>query len=323
MVPVSGLLVVLLLGVVAFMVSPWPGSLTLRYLFDKGGAKTALAMTAHVPASVSGRTDLAYGPGPDERLDVWYPAGTDRALGTVLWVHGGGWVGGDKSTVAPYLKILAAQGYTTIGINYSLAPGASYPTPVDQTNRALAWMSAHAADLHVDPTRVVLAGDSAGAQIAAQVAALTVDPAYAAQLQLTPALGAPDVVGAVLDCGPYDPVLIENQTGLAGWFVRTVGWAYLGTKDFSDPRVTQASIVANASAAFPPAWLTGGNGDPLTPQGQALAARLGELGVDVTALFYPADDEPTLPHEYQFNLDTPAGQRALAGTLAFLGRVLG
>ncbi len=318
----GSLLLLVLTGALAFVVSPWPGSLVLRYLFDSGGARTAAAMTAHVPDSVSGQTNLAYGPGPDELLDVWYPTGTMSSLGTVLWVHGGGWVGGDKSTVAPYLKILASQGYTTVGINYSLAPGATYPTPVLQTNRALGWVTAHAAELHVDPTRVVLAGDSAGAQIAAQVASLIVNPAYAAQMQLTPTLPASSLVGTVLNCGPYDPPMIEGATGLDGWFIKTVGWAYLGTKDFTDPRVAQASIVDNVNASFPPAWVSGGNGDPLTPQGQALVAELTGLGVKVTPLFFPADYEPKLPHEYQFNLDTAAGQSALTGTVAFLAQVL-
>ena len=67
--------------------------------------------------------------------------------------------------------------------------------------------------------------------------------------------------------------------------------------------------------------ISGSNGDPRTDgQSRPLAATLEGLGVDVTTLFFPADHEPALPHEYQFNLDIADGQHALAQMLAFLER---
>ncbi len=311
-------MVVIALVATAFVVSPRPGSLLIRFAFDREGAKTAKMMEKYVPAGVTGRTDLVYGSGDDEKLDVWRPESTTAALPTIVWVHGGGWVAGDKSTVAPYLKILASHGYTAVGINYSIAPGARYPTPVRQTNEALAWLVENAAEHHVDSSRMILAGDSAGAQIASQVAALTVDPAYATDVEITPALRGDQLIGTILNCGPYDPALIENESGLTGWFVRTVAWAYLGTKDFDDPRVEQATVVDHVTAQYPPTWISGGNGDPLTPQGRAMASRLTSLGVDVTSVFFPDDRTPALGHEYQFKLDTPAAQQSLSSTVEFL-----
>lgn len=64
-----------------------------------------------------------------------------------------------------------------------------------------------------------------------------------------------------------------------------------------------------------------GNGDPLAPQAVTMARRLTELGVRVDALFFATDHPSVLPHEYQFNLDGPDGQRALTRMLAFLGDV--
>lgn len=318
MVGTLAVMVVFALVATAFVVSPRPGSFLIRLAFDREGAKTAKMMERYVPAGVTGSTDVPYGPGDDEKLDVWFPETATAALPTIVWVHGGAWVAGDKSTVAPYLKILASHGYTAVGINYSIAPGARYPTPVRQTNSALAWLVGNAAEHHVDPSRMILAGDSAGAQIAAQVAALTVDPAYAADMEIAPAITPEHLLGTVLNCGPYDPVLIENVDGLTGWFVRTVAWAYLGTKDFDDPRVEQATVVDRVTAQYPPTWISGGNGDPLTPQGRAMASRLTSLGVDVTSVFFPDGRTPALGHEYQFQLDTPAAQQALSSTVRFL-----
>lgn len=308
--------------VVAFMVSPRPGSLVIRWAFDKGGKSANEALAKHVPAGVAGVTDIAYADnGSDATLDVWYPQDTSGPLPTVVWVHGGGWVSGDKSQIANYLKIIAARGYTVVGVNYSLAPGTKYPTPVRQVNNALAFIRSDAARFNVDADKIVLAGDSAGAQIAAQLAAITTSQTYAAEVGISPSLPPASLVGTVLNCGPYVPSMVRGKDGLGGWFVKTVAWAYMGTKDFDAPIMAQADLVANSTASFPPTWISGGNDDPLTEQGEAFASHLNQLGVDVTPLFFPADHEPALGHEYQFDLSLEASRHALEGTVSFLERV--
>jgi acetyl esterase/lipase len=75
----------------------------------------------------------------------------------------------------------------------------------------------------------------------------------------------------------------------------------------------------HVTSAFPPTYITGGNGDPLTnAQSKPFADKLEGLGVDVTRLFYSQDHQSSLPHEYQFNLDNADGKAALVATLAFL-----
>ncbi|RLV51396.1 alpha/beta hydrolase, partial [Aeromicrobium phragmitis] len=68
--------------------------------------------------------------------------------------------------------------------------------------------------------------------------------------------------------------------------------------------------------------VTGGNADPLTPQGKAFAERLTAAGVDVTTMFWPDDYTPALQHEFQFDLRLEAAQETLAATRAFLARVM-
>lgn len=296
----------------AFVVSPWPSALVVRALFERGGKATAAEMQKRVPSNVAGITDESYGSNDDETLDVWFPTGTQDQQTTVLWVHGGGWVAGDKADVTPYLLILAARGFTVIGINYSIAPGAKYPTPVRQTNAALAHVLSQAERYHVDPKKIVLAGDSAGSQIAGQVAIATAVPAYAKRLGLDPA--TTQLAGMVLNCGAYEPAkLTTASSGIIGFFVRKVVDSYFRADDLS-----AASVTGNATAAFPPTWISGGNDDPLTPQGRAFAKRLDELGVPVQSLFFPANYRPKLKHEYQFVLKDAAAQQALEGTVAFL-----
>ena len=118
----------------------------------------------------------------------------------------------------------------------------------------------------------------------------------------------------VLNCGPYDPErLTTAKSGVVGFLVRKVVDSYFATDDLQ-----QASVSDHATADFPRTWFSGGNDDPLTPQGKSFAKRLGEFGVDVQTLFFPADHTPKLAHEYQFDLDSAAGKRAVDETLAFL-----
>jgi acetyl esterase/lipase len=80
--------------------------------------------------------------------------------------------------------------------------------------------------------------------------------------------------------------------------------------------------VNHVTADFPPAFISGGNTDPLTkPQSVHLAEGLSELDVHVTTLFFTENHEPGQPHKYQFNLDSEEGQRALEENLQFLERV--
>jgi acetyl esterase/lipase len=249
---------------------------------------------------------------PGVFLDVYHPAQGTSALPTIVWFHGGGFFAGDRAHVANYLKILAARGYTTVAVGYSLAPGSHYPTPLRQGNAALEYLVRHAERLRVDPRRFLLAGDSAGAQLAAQLANIVTSAAYAAKVGIAPSIAPGQLRGVILHCGVYDLDL-----GPPGHFMRTAAWSYSGRKD---AKLAEISVARYVTAEFPPAFISVGNGDALEPHSRALARALVEAGVKVDALFFPEDHEPELPHEYQFNLDTEAGRLALERTLRFLGR---
>lgn len=305
---------------VAFQVSPWPSALIIRAAFDKGGRDADAALADWVPDDVAALRDVPYRSGDDDALlDVYHPAALadGQMLPTIVWTHGGGWVSGSKGQVANYAQILAGHGYTVVTIDYTIAPEARYPTPLVQLNAALGYLTENAAQVHVDPTQIVLAGDSAGSQIAAQMATLATSPDYVELVGITPLIGPDALVGAVLHCGPYDLALARFD-GAFGWFISSVLWAYTGEKDFRDNLAFDAASVANhVTTDFPATYLTGGDGDGLTVMGKAFHARLVELGVEATGVF-PEQPEDPLGHEYQFDLSTPAGQQALDGTLAFL-----
>ena len=317
----SALCVVLLIGAGGYAfdkLTPWPMVLRLRHAFHKGDVAAAATQAPFVPAGVSEQLGLRYAPGdPHALMDVFAPEGAGRPLPAVIWVHGGGFVSGSRATLRNYLKILAAKGFVTIGVDYALAPAGRYPEPVREANAALAYVRTHARALHVDPDRLFLAGDSAGAQIVAQAALGLADPAYARALGITPGAPLGSIRGLVLFCGLYDPSAVDPQSDLA-WSARPEMWAYTGAPHLSDPRLRAMAIAPHVTAAFPPVFLSAGNGDPLQVQSEGLAKALQARGVVVDTLFFPPGRTPPLGHEYQFQFGDPAARLALERATAFL-----
>lgn len=305
-------------------VTPWPSAMLIRSVFEQGGAATAAELARHVPDV---EFDELLGETPDDgsgaAFDVFRTADAEGAQPTVIWVHGGAWISGGKSDVAGYLRILAAEGYTTVGLDYTVAPEAVYPTAIRQLSETIAYLLDHADRYGIDPSRIVLAGDSAGAQLASQLAAMATNPDYELLVGIDSALSADQLVGVLLNCGVYELDGMAKLDGIGAWGFKIALWAYTGTQDWSQeaPGALMSSLEF-ATAEFPATYISGGNGDALTwVQSVPMANRLDELGVDVTRVFYPADHEPALQHEYQFHLDGADARDALTATVRWLDRV--
>jgi len=306
----------------AFSLSPWPAALLIRVVFGYDAARTTEALAAHVPAGIGEQRDIAYGSAPEERLDIYLPpGGAQPRKPTIVWIHGGAFVAGDRQDVAPYLKVLAGRGYPAVAIGYTRAPTAQYPGPVLQVNAALGFLQREGPRLGLDPQRIVLAGDSAGAHIAAQLTTGLTGPDYAALIGLKPAVEPAALKGIVLFCGLFDPTALD-LTGPLGTFLRAALFGYFGTANPLDSeRITQAAIPRYVTEAFPPSFVSVGNGDPLAPQSVVMAQALRDRGVKVDVLFFPPEHEPRLQHEYQFDLDSSPGREALERLTAFLNRL--
>ena len=137
--------------------------------------------------------DQAYGPHPRHRLDIFHPekAGSDRPV--LLFLHGGGFIRGDKTDRANLGWWGAKQGFVTALMNYRLAPEAQWPAGGEDVVKAWQWLRANCAGFGGAPGAIVLAGESAGA-------------AHVAAAALIRALQPPawEIAGAFLLSGPYD-----------------------------------------------------------------------------------------------------------------------
>jgi len=151
--------------------------------------------------------DIAYGPDPAQRLDVYKPAAPrDGAAPVIVMVHGGGWRVGDKSNsrvVGNKAEHFLAQGFVFISVNNRLVPDADPVQQADDVAAALAFAQGKAHDWGGDPDKFILMGHSAGAHLVALVSA---DPARALNK------GARAWRGTVsLDSGAYDVPAIMGQ----------------------------------------------------------------------------------------------------------------
>jgi acetyl esterase len=314
--------VIAVLACAAWVLTPWPSLVLYRTVMDAWGVADNVLASKHAPADIEEQRDLAYLPNErSARLDVYRPARHSNPLPVVVWVHGGGFMSGDKAHVANYLKIIAGAGFATVAVNYGLAPMARYPEPVRDVADALRYLQEHAARLRIDTSRIVLAGDSAGAQIAAQVGIVVSSRPYAASMQMLAPIPREHLRGLVLFCGLYDPDLRDNAESHKR-FLAMATKAYFGVEDISnDPRKAQFSIVGNLPAGMPPLFVSAGNGDPLVAHAYKLVEVARAKGVQVEPLFFESAS-PKLDHEYQFVLDSREGQEALQRMLGFLRRTL-
>ncbi|MEI9960259.1 MAG: alpha/beta hydrolase [Limisphaerales bacterium] len=104
-------------------------------------------------------------------LDLYVPAG-NGSFPLVIWIHGGGWHGGDKETSGASLALqFLPHGFALASLDYRYTYDAPFPAQIEDCNKALVWLRLNAKKYHLDPDRVGVVGHSAGAHLAALMAA--------------------------------------------------------------------------------------------------------------------------------------------------------
>lgn len=223
------------------------------------------AQERHAAAQPVDRADIAYGDDPRHRLDLYLPE-RDGPAPVVLWVHGGGFLRGEKASPDhPYNahagRWAARNGMIGAVVNYRLAPDHVWPAGGEDVGRAIDWLAAHIGELGGDPNRIVAFGTSAGATH------------VATHLRLRPA--SPGIAGAVLLSGLYGFGALEERDTL-----------YYGDPTLYPARRPREAIVETET----PLLIACAEHEPARFQQEAiglLAARLDRHG-QASAFFYGA-----------------------------------
>ncbi len=286
--------------------------------FDTAGENINKGLEKHVPTGVTELLNVPYHTtDTDAKLDVYYPSGSDwKNKPSVVWIHGGGWIAGSKEHISNYAKILAHEGFTVIAVEYSLAPERKHPTPVLQINSSLTFLSENAEKYHFNPRKIVIGGDSGGAQIAAQLGIVLSDEVYAKKLGVVPSVTRNNISGMILYCGTYN--FSQAEKGTEGIILRMMMRAYSGKKNFKKKSYfALGSVTKHIPTTYPSTFISVGNKDILKKHSYELAEILKEKGIKVDSLFFE-NDKVSLNHEYQFDLDNESGKLALQRTVKFI-----
>lgn len=215
------------------------------------------------------------GPAGDIPVRVYRPGG-NVALPGILYLHGGGWVLGSIDTHDSITADLSDRtGAVVVSVDYRLAPENPFPAAVDDGYAALCHVAANAGSLGIDPDRIAVAGDSAGANLAAAIALMARDrdgPQLCGQALVYPALGTD------FDLPSYrenaEAPMLTREAMIAYW-----GHYLAGDPAAADPYA--APLKAASLAGLPPAFITTAYYDPLRDDGERYAERLQASGVPV------------------------------------------
>ena len=203
---------------------------------------------------------LIYAPDEGLTLDAWLPG---RAAGVrttaIVVVHGGGWEAGDRVTyVAPLFEPLARAGFAWFSIDYRLTPAVRHPEQLADVRRAVAFVRREAVRFGIDPSRIVLVGESASGQMVTLLAA-----------------DEPGLAGVVSFYGVYDLERMVTDASPRSLLVRLFGPQPLD--DEARARLRAYSPLHRARAGMPPLLLIHGTAERLWEQGVVMAERLAAL----------------------------------------------
>ena len=221
--------------------------------------------------------------GRSVKLYIMKPAQISGKPGVLLFIHGGVWIVGNFENHQRLLRdLVVGSGQVGVFVEYTSLPEAKFPTQLDQCYAALNWVAQHAQEFGADGSRIAVAGNSVGGNLAAALALMSKDhggPKISFQALLIPAT----------DASVDTPSYREYGTGrfLARAFMK-YGWdLYAPDVKTRDNRyVSPLRARADQLKGLPPALVITAENDPLRDEGEAYARKLKDAGVVVAAVRY-------------------------------------
>jgi acetyl esterase/lipase len=233
-----------------------------------------------LPETVGDVQDRSFpGPAGPVPIRLYWPKNAqpdDDGLPVVLYIHGGGWVIADLDVYDASPRAIAnVAGAIVVSTHYRQGPEDRFPAAHEDTFAAYRWVLENAASFGGDPRRIALVGESAGGNMAANVAIRARDEGLQAPVHQV-------LVYPVANNDMDSPSYVENAKAkplgraAMAWFVQH---AFDAPERAADPRI---ALVAQPDLSnLPPATVVLAQIDPLRSEGELLAAKLREAGNDV------------------------------------------
>jgi acetyl esterase len=205
------------------------------------------------------------GPAGDLALRTYVPQG-NGPFPVLVFIHGAGWVAGNLDTHDNACRYLCNRvPCTVVSVDYRLAPESKFPAALNDAYAATVWAASHAQQLNADSSRLAVAGDSSGANLAAAVCLI-------ARNQSGPSIIFQLLVNPALDMTAYDAQGFENMKWFRAQYLN-------GEQDYTTPYASPP--FANDLSGLPHAFIITGEHDGLRDEGQRYATKLSSAGVFV------------------------------------------
>jgi acetyl esterase len=257
------------------------------YLFDLGPA-AGRALVDEIQGRPVTKPDadlcdlvVPSGPSGEVAVRIIRPKHAEVPLPVIVYVHGVGWVFGNRHTHDRLVREIAVGAQAAVVFpDYSLSPEAKYPTAIEECYAVASWVASHGAEHGLDPTRVAVAGDGVGGNIAIALSLLAAERhgvSFRQQVLFYP------VTDARFDTSSYE----EYATG---YFLRrdTMQWFWdqytADPRQRCEPTASPLGATARQLAALPPTLVITAEADVVRDEAEAFAGRLRDAGVPVTAV---------------------------------------
>lgn len=259
-----------------------------------------------LPADVDDEV-LPVGPTGHVGVRIVRPLGSPEGLPVILYFHGGGWILGDEKTHDRLVRALAIGARAAVVfVKYTPSPEAQFPVPLQQAYAATRYIAEHGADFGLDSSRLAVAGDSVGGNMAIAVT------------RLAKAHGGPEILHQALFYPVTNASFFDasyQQLANGPWLSRaSMQWFFNAYApklvDRLDPYVAPLLATVDELKDLPPALVITDENDVLREEGEAYAHKLMKAGVTVNAVRYLG----TI-HDFMMLdalADTPAARSAVA-----------
>ena len=261
---------------------------SLDYLAVATGLESVINKSPEVPAEIEEIKNIEYKniDGNSLQLDIYKPKNLTKPAPLLVFIHGGGWKGGERADYLIYLLAFAKKGYITATVSYRLLKVAPYPACVEDISDAVQWFFRNGEKYGYDPDRIALIGGSAGGHLALLAGYGWKNPQ--AKKDSIPVAENKHHIKAVVDI--YGPVDLTTEYARNQPLVtHFIAHSYQEAPEL----YREASPIQYVSRNVPPTMILHGTSDTLVPisQSDLLKSKLDSLGVP--CVFYKV---PLWPH---------------------------
>lgn len=239
-----------------------------------------------------------------QQLNLYYPENydyeKDGKLPTIIDIHGGGWMYGDKELNQRYCEYLASQGYCVMGMTYTLLPKTDLKGMVQDIFASIHWLERHGEIRGFDLSKVLLTGDSAGGHLTSLVICIQQSEKLQKIYEVTP-LGFDFSAAAICNgvCELHD--IYAFTGGMSKSLDRTMTKMYLGKDGNRAPwkKYMSFSQVVSEVEKLPPIMVISSETDPFFEQTQWLLKNLNQHDCEFETLIWKKEDGAHLGHVFQ------------------------